>query len=338
MRITSIHWFTLGVATLASSGCAVNPLTGDDELMFYKVGQDFKVGAAVAPKLEEALGGRIEDESLQKYIDHVGQKIARVCHHPEWDYNYVAVESEQVNALALPGGYIFITRGMLEKLSSEAELAGILGHETAHVVGRDSMNAMSKQRGMQIASIAAAVADPSAGMGAYYAGQFLMLNYSREDETQADLSGLDYMVEAGYDPHGILQVMAVLEGLMERRPVEFFSTHPLPENRLHRLNQKISYRYATASGSKRVGQKDYQKNVLDYLAAHPPPDEKERKKRSSHELTPAQLQALREALAHHTCCGGHHGHTPPLASGSAVPEYARVIPDFQYDRTGTPPQ
>ncbi len=337
MRITIIHLISLGVVTLALSGCAVNPLTGDDELMFYNLDQDFKVGAAVAPKLEEALGGRIEDESLQKYVDQVGQKIARVCHHPEWDYNYVAVESEQVNALALPGGYIFVTRGMLEKLSSEAELAGILGHETAHVVGRDSMNAMSKQRGMQIASIAAAVADPSAGMGAFYAGQFLMLNYSREDETQADLSGLDYLVDAGYDPHGILQVMAVLEGLMERRPVEFFSTHPLPENRLHRLNQKISYRYATARGSKRVGQKDYQKNVLDYLASHPP-DEKQRKKQRRSELTPGQLQALQEALAHHTCCGGHGSHPHGLPSDSAVPEYARVIPDFPSDRTGRPPQ
>jgi len=304
LRKTIFHLIALGAITLAFSSCAVNPLTGDDELMFYNVDQDFKVGAAVAPKLEEAMGGRIEDESLQKYVDRVGQKIARVCHHPEWDYNYVAVESEQVNALALPGGYIFITRGMLEKLNSEAELAGILGHETAHVVGRDSMNAMSKQRGMQIATIAAAVADPSAGMGAFYAGQFLMLNYSREDETQADLSGLDYMVEAGYDPHGILNVMAVLEGLMERRPIEFFSTHPLPENRLHRLRQKIAYRYATASGSKRVGQADYQKQVLDYLASHPPPEEKDRKKQRGNQLTPEQEQMLQVALAHPPCCWG----------------------------------
>jgi predicted Zn-dependent protease len=301
---------TLVAIALALNSCAVNPLTGDDELMFYNVDQDFKVGAAVAPKLEEAMGGRIEDESLQKYIDRVGQKIARVCHHPEWDYNYVAVESEQVNALALPGGFIFITRGMLEKLNSEAELAGILGHETAHVVGRDSMNALSKQRGMAIASIAAAVADPSAGMGAFYAGQFLMLNYSREDETQADLSGLDYMVEAGYDPYGILNVMTVLEGLMERRPIEFFSTHPLPENRLHRLRQKIAIRYGTASGSKRVGQTDYQKHVLDYLASHPPPEEKDRKKQRGNQLTSEQEQMLQLALTHPTCCWGAHGTSP----------------------------
>ena len=302
MCITKVSSMCLGLLCFAVSGCATNPLTGDEELMFFQEDYDFKIGEAIAPDLEEAMDGRIHDEGLQRYVDRVGQKIARVCHHPEWDYHYIAVESEQVNALALPGGYIFITRGMLSKLDSEAQLAAILGHETAHVVGRDSMNAMSKQTGMQIAAIAAGVADPSAGAGAFYAGQFLMLTYSREDETQADLSGLDYMVEAGYDPLGMIDVMEVLEGLMKRRPVEFFSTHPLPENRLHRLRQKIALRYPTASGSKRVGHNDYKAQILDYLAAHPAPKKQKRKRPPSPQLNPEQRRALQEALAHTPYC------------------------------------
>ena len=148
---------------LVLAGCATNPISGDDELMFisgddelmfYSVEDDFALGKTVAPELLKFLDGRIEDEGLQRYIDRIGQKMALVCHHPDWEYHYTAVEHESVNALALPGGYIYITRGMLEKLETEAQLAAILGHETTHVVGRHSMAQMSKKRVMDVATLA----------------------------------------------------------------------------------------------------------------------------------------------------------------------------------------
>ncbi|MFC1763210.1 M48 family metallopeptidase [Planctomycetota bacterium] len=281
IRWVGVLLLCLGLIILI--GCTVNPLTGDDEFMLYTEDYDFEIGEKLAPELERALDERIPNDDLQAYINRVGQNVARVCHHPEWEYHYTAVESNQVNALALPGGYIFITRGMLEKLESEAQLAAILGHETAHVVGRDSANALSKQIGMQLASVAAAVADPSAGAGAFYASQFLMLTYSREDETQADISGLHYMVEAGYDPQGMIDTMQVLESQMKRRPIEFFSTHPLPENRLHLLHQLIENYYPTASASKRVGKTTYQKEILDYLKANPYPEKEIRRKRRQYQ-------------------------------------------------------
>ncbi len=128
----------LSLASCLFVGCAVNPITGEEELMLFGEDQDIVIGRKYAPELEKQLGGRIANEGLQDYMDGVGQKIARISHKPDWEYHFVALEHESVNAFALPGGYIFITRGMLEKLQTEAQLAAILAHETVHVVARDT--------------------------------------------------------------------------------------------------------------------------------------------------------------------------------------------------------
>ena len=130
------------------SGCMDNPITGERELMFFPEEQDLEIGRAYAPEIEKQLGGRIKDEQLQNYINDIGQKISRYSHKPSWEYHFTVLNHDMVNAFALPGGYIFITRGMLEKLKTEAQLAGILAHETVHVVARDTSNAMSNQIGL----------------------------------------------------------------------------------------------------------------------------------------------------------------------------------------------
>ena len=257
------------ITPLLLTGCAVNPLTGQEELMFYPVEDDVRLGANVAPEVERALGGRIDVPELQAYIDRVGQRLARVSHHPEWEYHFLAVQDEMVNAMALPGGYIFITRGMLEKLTNESELAAILGHEITHVIARDTMNAISKQQSMAVLVAAAVVADTSAEMA--YAGQLtaqiLSLSYSREDETEADSGGLTYMVRCGYSPEGMIQTMELLHDIQKVRPIEFFSTHPLPENRLQTLRRRIKRRYPDITGMK-IGEEEYQTHVLK---PHPRP-------------------------------------------------------------------
>ncbi len=260
------------IATSFTIGCAVNPLTGKEELNFYPLEDDFKLGSQVAPQLEHYLGGRIDIPELQTYIDRIGQRIARVSHHPEWDYHFIAVDHEMINAMALPGGYIFITRGLLEKLTNEAQLASILGHEITHVIARDTMNAMSKQQSMTALAVLAAVADQS--VEAAYAGmltaQILSLSYSRDDENQADVGGLTYMVRCGYNPEGMIQTMEILKAEQEVRPIEFFSTHPLPSTRLAALHQRIKRKYPDTEGLK-IGQEDYEQNVLKPLDAHPRP-------------------------------------------------------------------
>jgi len=204
----------------------------------------------------------------------------------------VGVNHASINALALPGGYIYITRGMLEKMESESQLAAILAHETAHVVARDTAAAMTRQTGMTLLTMATLVsgeAPREVQQLVLMANQFLSLSYSRQDEREADLAGLDYLVDAGYDPNGMVETMQILYELQTRRPIEFYSTHPLPANRIRYLKQRISQRYAQVLDGK-TGKETYKAKVLDYLAAHDPPPKKRRK--SSEQNKSKSLQSL----------------------------------------------
>jgi predicted Zn-dependent protease len=257
------------LTSLVLLGCATNPITGRDELMLYSEEDDFALGRQVAPRLEAALGDRIDSEALQLYVDRVGQRIALVCHHPEWEYHYIAVDHEMVNAMALPGGYIYITRGMLERLQTEAQLAAVLAHETVHVVGRHTASQMSKQTAMSIATLAVLATGSGSGSRlAMMTNQVMSLSYSREDEAESDTAGLDYLVKAGYDPNSMVRIQEIL--LKEhtlRRELEFYSTHPHPETRLEDIRRRITRRYKYVKPSRTDD--PYQKEVLDYLRDHP---------------------------------------------------------------------
>ncbi len=247
-------------------GCATNPITGRQELMLFSPQQDIEIGRKYAPHLERQLGGRITDQTLQNYIDGVGQRIAAVSHNPDFEYHFVALNHESTNAFALPGGYVFITRGMLEKLESEAQLAAILAHEVAHIVARDTMNVMSNQIGIDTLLSAVTSEDTPSGVltAADLTHQIIGLSYSREDEKTADLAGLDYMTWAGYNPYGMVETIRMLQSQQRFRPIEFFSTHPSPQNRLGYLTQKIQTQYPNVTTLK-VGRQDYQTYVLQNL-------------------------------------------------------------------------
>ena len=248
------------------SGCAVNPLTGEEEFMFLGPEQDLEIGRKYAPEVEKQMGGKIDNEALQSYLDQVGKRLVRVSHKPDLDFHFTALRDNSVNAMALPGGYIFITKGMLEKLDSEAQLASILGHEMAHVVARDSAAAMSREIGIGLLLSAVTSEQTSAGVLtiADLARQILSLSYSRKDERQADIAGIEYMFEAGYNPYGMIETMQMLENEQKFRPIEFFSTHPLPENRMAYLTAKIQSSYYGLSGL-RIGEEDYRRSVKEGL-------------------------------------------------------------------------
>ena len=132
------------------AGCATNPITGKQEFMLIPEEQDIRIGQKYAPEIEKQMGGRIANDALQNYINSVGQKVANVSHRRSWQYHFTALEDDMINAFALPGGYIFITKGMLKQLTTESQLAGILAHETAHVVARDTAVLMSREIGIGI--------------------------------------------------------------------------------------------------------------------------------------------------------------------------------------------
>ncbi|MCJ7675363.1 MAG: M48 family metallopeptidase [Sedimentisphaerales bacterium] len=252
-------------------GCAINPITGEEDLMFYPEGKDIAIGKKYAPEVEKQLDGKIGNQDLQDYVDRIGQKIARVSQRPDLEYHFVALRDKSTNAIALPGGYVFVLRGMLEKLTSESQLAALLGHEIAHVVARDSMAALSRQRAVDVLMVAAIAgrAPDEAVRAAGMTRLFLDLRYSREDERQADLAGLAYMTAAGYDPHGAVELIQILEDEHAVKQIEFFSTHPSPRNRRQYLTQEIENKYSGLAGLK-TGSRDYHSNVLQPLTGAAP--------------------------------------------------------------------
>jgi len=250
-----------------AAGCAINPITGKREFMLIPEEQDVEIGQKYAPEIEKQMGGKIADPAIQAYVNSVGQKVAKVSHKPDIKYSYVALEDKNINAFALPGGFIFITKGMLQSLRTEAQLAGILAHETVHVVARDSANAMSKEIGVEML-MSAVTSEESAGGGlatvAQLSTQILSLKYSRSDERDADLGALDYLVSAGYTPYGMVESMEILAAQNSERPIEFLSTHPHPESRLDYLREKIATMQFNLQNAK-VGREEYRGAILTRL-------------------------------------------------------------------------
>ncbi|MHC4425401.1 MAG: M48 family metalloprotease [Planctomycetota bacterium] len=261
-----VRLLILGVVLCLSAGCETNPITGRQELMFIPQDQDLELGRKYAPEIEKEMGGRIEDDSLQSYIDSVGQKIARISHRSDWEYHFAALKDDSVNAFALPGGYIFVTKGMLEHLETEAQLAAVLAHEMVHVVARDTSNAMSNQIGMGLLLSAVTSEETSQGVltAANLTSKIIGLRYSRKDEREADLGGLSYMVAAGYNPNGMVETMQMLEEQQKSKTIEFLSSHPSPENRVGYLTQEVQMNYFNSTHL-RVGKEDYHKAVRGRL-------------------------------------------------------------------------
>lgn len=242
-------------------GCATNPVTGENQLMLISPAEELQIGKQYAPEVQKQLKGEIDNSAIQGYVSRVGEAIGRVSHDPELEFHFTAVGDESVNAMALPGGYIFITRGMLEKLSSEAELAAVLAHEIVHVTAKHSASAMSNQIGLEmvLSAVTSEKTSETAILAANIGTQLVQLRYSRSAEYEADIYGLEYMVKAGYDPDAMYDMMVMLENLNSQRPIEFFSTHPSPENRKEKIREKIDS--MGVSGGLKTGQAEYRSNV-----------------------------------------------------------------------------
>lgn len=276
---------------LPTTGCSVNPATGKRSFTLMSWEKEKALGLAAAPQMTEAFGGEVPDAGIGDYTRQVGTKLVTGIEEgvPDLDWEFTVLNSPVINAFALPGGKVFLSRGLAEKLDSEAELAGVLGHEIGHVTARHSNQQMSAQLGLNFAIGAAAVAvgvsDPDSdvrkygqlGLPAVAVGSNLfLLRFGRSEELEADMLGMRYMARAGYNPRGQLEVMQVLaEASTGPRPPEWLSTHPLPESRIDRIHQYLANEYAgTQNNPSFVTNKaQYQSNMLDRLNALPPAPE-----------------------------------------------------------------
>ncbi|MFW5969353.1 MAG: M48 family metalloprotease, partial [Halofilum sp. (in: g-proteobacteria)] len=195
-----------GIATLAAilllGGCATNPVTGERDFVLMSEEQELALGAQYHDQLMDQQYDEYDEPELQEYVERLGQRIARESHRPDIDYTFTLVDSPQVNAFALPGGYIYITRGIMAYFNSEAELAGVLGHELGHVTARHSVRQQSAATASSfIGNILLATTDAGAGAGNLFQTVQLaaIRGYGRDQELEADRLGAEYLARTGYD-------------------------------------------------------------------------------------------------------------------------------------------
>ena len=228
-----------------------NPITGESQYIDITVEQEIALGLQAAPQMARQFGGLDPNPNAQGIVDEIGARV--VANAPAgrspYQFDFHLLDDPQtINAFALPGGQIFITRALLVRLQNEAQLAGVLGHEVGHVIGRHSAEHIAKAKLTEglTGAVVLATYDPdnpaSAGSAQIAAliGQLINLKYGREDELESDFLGVCFMTDAGYDPNEMIGVMQVLaEARQGQQPPEFFSTHPNPENRIQRIQEAI---------------------------------------------------------------------------------------------------
>ena len=242
----------LGAAPFAG-GCITDPVTGETVIgMPMSDAEEAAEGNKYAPSFKAQYEGAYPDRELQQHLGRIVIGMAKTAHRPDLPWNFTVLNSSDVNAFALPGGTVCITRGLLWQLESEAAFAAVMGHEIGHVNHRHSVQQMGQQAligiGVMAAGVAAEVSDSDIGMvGATLGavgGQLLLLKFSRDDELEADLRGVEYSYAAGYDPREMASVFELFKELKQgESPPELFSTHPLDDRRIDELNREIAVRY-----------------------------------------------------------------------------------------------
>lgn len=238
-----------------------NPVTGAKQHISISPAQEIRLGLQAAPEMVAKMGGEVpSSDPRAQEVQKIGQQLASrtIAHKGPWHYQYhLLADSKTINAFALPGGQIFITLGLLDRLQTEAQLAGVLAHETGHVIERHSAEQMAKNQLGQILVLATGVGASDsnhpgraqqAAAVASVVNQVSQLRYSRKDELEADEWGLRLMVEAGYDPKAMLQVMEILEKAVPGgHTPEMLLTHPYPQHRMQQINAYLEKHPASSN-------------------------------------------------------------------------------------------
>lgn len=220
----------------------VNPYTGKSQAISLSPQQEIAIGLQQAPMMAQQHGGLYPNQKLQDFVDKVGKKLVAnsIARQSEYKYEFHLLKDERtINAFALPGGQIFITYALFSKLKNEDQLAGILGHEIGHVLGKHSNERITDANFWKLLTMGASV---GADMGEFAnnIGQQTLLKNGRGDELESDELGVKLMIDAGYNPENLIGVMQILKAAAgPNRVPEFQSTHPDPENRIIKIKEAI---------------------------------------------------------------------------------------------------
>ncbi len=242
------------VTALLASGCATNPATGGIDIVLMSEYEEIKTGRAMHEKMIDD-GVAYRDKKVQAYVNRIGQRLAQASDRPDLVYTFTVVDNHAINAFALPGGYIYINRGLMIYMDSEAELAAVLAHEIGHVTARHAVRhktaAVTNRAVAQIAYVFTGSADLANAANIY--GTSLVRGYGRDLELEADSEGAAYLRNAGYDPDALLEVIGVLKNQEQYNRVKaessgkkvqsyhgLFATHPRNDRRLQQVIQAAS--------------------------------------------------------------------------------------------------
>jgi predicted Zn-dependent protease len=248
---------------LLCASCATNPVSGGPELMLLSESDEIKLGKQTDAEVRKEYGV-YEDQKLNAYLNDMCQRLAKVSHRPNLPYRFEIVDASAVNAFAVPGGYVYFTRGILAYLNNEAEMAGVMGHELGHITARHSAQQYSRA---QLAQVGIAVGglflgDLVSGVAQLGVGM-LFLSFSRENERQADDLGVEYASKAGYDGKELASFFETLERMnpgSDRSGLPgWFSTHPSPEDRV------AAVRKEAREWQQKLGIRDPKVNRENYL-------------------------------------------------------------------------
>jgi predicted Zn-dependent protease len=258
MRLTAALFVAvLGVA------CATNPVTGKKEFSLMSEAEELAIGQQADAEIRREMGV-YPDEELQRYVSDIGMRLAQQSHRPNLPWTFAVVDSPAINAFAVPGGYVYITRGILPYLKDESELAGVLGHEIGHVTARHASQQYSRQAGGSIGLMVLSIFVPqtapftdlsSMGLG------MLFLKYGRDDELESDRLGMEYASANGWDPSAVprfLSTLARVDAMSERGVPNWLSTHPDPGSRVVVAEPLVA---------KYVAESAQQRNEDDFLRA-----------------------------------------------------------------------
>ena len=251
---TPIAAVCLSLAVL-SAACATNPVSGRRELSFLSEAQEIAIGRDADADVRREMGV-YDNPELQRYVNDVGQRLAALSHRPNLPWTFTVVDHPAVNAFALPGGFIYITRGILPYLDDEAELAGVLGHEIAHVTARHAAQQYTRATGgglgLAVLSIFVPATQPFSDLSSLGLN-VAFLKYGRDDERESDRLGIGYAAKGGWDPTAVprfLQTLARMDELSERGVPNWLSTHPDPGARVVEA-QPLAEKTASADASAR---------------------------------------------------------------------------------------
>lgn len=303
---------------LPVAGCAKNVATGDRFFNTLSPQQEIQIGSDAKPELVKQFGGEVQNARLRAYVSSIGSRMAALTEadNPKLPWEFTLLNSSVINAFALPGGKVFMSRGLLEQMTNEAQLAGVLGHEIGHVTAQHTARRIGQASliGGSIEVLGAVVGASGEGTAIRtggevllpalnVGGQLLILKFGREEESQSDSLGMRYMSKAGYNPNGQLQVMQILKAAASggAQP-EFMSTHPLPETRIAQIQREIKQKYADiAPRTDNYFEQRFQQECLAILRTLPPP---------SKQAEAAAQSIMLLAQAHASCGPGCAAHSP----------------------------